>query len=36
MMVGNRQILTESFDPDEVLDLIEHEGGTQVHGFEVT
>jgi fatty-acyl-CoA synthase len=34
MMVGNRQILTEGFDPDEALDLIEQEGGTQVHGFE--
>jgi fatty-acyl-CoA synthase len=34
MMVGNRQVLTETFKPDEVLDLIEGEGGTQVHGFE--
>ena len=34
MMVGNRQVLTETFDPDETLDLIEQEGGTQVHGFE--
>jgi fatty-acyl-CoA synthase len=34
MMVGNRQVLTERFDPDEVLDLIEREGGTQVCGFE--
>ncbi len=34
MMVGNRQVLTETFDPDEALDLIEQEGGTQVHGFE--
>jgi fatty-acyl-CoA synthase len=33
-MVGNRQILTETFDPDEVLDLVEREGATQVHGFE--
>ncbi len=34
MMTGNRQVLTETFDPDEALDLIEREGGTQVHGFE--
>ncbi|MGH7332128.1 MAG: class I adenylate-forming enzyme family protein [Candidatus Rokuibacteriota bacterium] len=34
MMVGNRHVLTQGFDPDEALELIEREGGTQVHGFE--
>ena len=34
LRVGYRQVLTETFDPDEVLDLVEREGGTQLHGFE--
>jgi fatty-acyl-CoA synthase len=34
-MTGARQVLTETFDPDEALDLVEREGGTQVHGFEL-
>ena len=34
MVSGARQVLTETFDPDEVLDLIEHERGTIAHGFE--
>ena len=34
MVTGARQILTETFDPDEVLDLIESEKGTIAHGFE--
>ena len=29
LMVGHRQVLTETFDPDEALDLVEREGGTQ-------
>ncbi|MCY4056721.1 MAG: fatty acid--CoA ligase family protein, partial [Gammaproteobacteria bacterium] len=31
---GARQILTETFDPDESLDLIEREHATIAHGFE--
>ena len=34
MVTGARQVLTATFDPDEVLDLIEREGGTIAHGFE--
>ena len=34
MVTGARQILTETFDPDEVLDLVESEQGTIAHGFE--
>src|SRR5215831_20277674 len=34
MMVGSRQVLTETFEADAALDLVEREGGTQVHGFE--
>ncbi|MCY4012980.1 MAG: AMP-binding protein [Gammaproteobacteria bacterium] len=34
MVSGARQILTETFDPDEVLDLVESEQGTIAHGFE--
>ena len=34
MVTGARQVLTETFDPGEVLDLIEREGGTIAHGFE--
>jgi fatty-acyl-CoA synthase len=35
VMVGSRQVLTETFDADEALDLVEREGGTQIHGFEI-
>ena len=34
MVTGARQILTETFDPHEVLDLIERERATVAHGFE--
>lgn len=34
MTAGYRQVLMESFDPHEALDLVEREGGTQLHGFE--
>ncbi|MYE13636.1 MAG: AMP-binding protein [Gammaproteobacteria bacterium] len=34
MVTGARQILTATFDPDDVLDLIDREGGTVAHGFE--
>ena len=34
MVTGARQILTETFDPEEVLDLIDREGATIAHGFE--
>ncbi|MDE0442226.1 MAG: AMP-binding protein [Gammaproteobacteria bacterium] len=34
MATGARQILTETFDPDESLDLIERERATIAHGFE--
>ncbi len=34
MVAGYRQVLMESFDPGEALDLVEREGGTQLHGFE--
>ena len=34
LMAGYRHVLTETFDPDEALDLIAREGGTQVNGFE--
>jgi fatty-acyl-CoA synthase len=34
MLVGYRQVLTDTFDPDEALDLIEREGVTHVDGFE--
>jgi fatty-acyl-CoA synthase len=34
MLAGHRQVLTEAFDPDEALDLVEREGATQLHGFE--
>ncbi|HET9317706.1 MAG TPA: AMP-binding protein, partial [Vicinamibacteria bacterium] len=34
MLGGHRQVLTEAFDADEALDLVEREGGTQLHGFE--
>ena len=34
MATGARQVLTETFDPDEALDLIERERATIAHGFE--
>jgi len=34
MVTGARQIVTETFDPAEVLDLVERERGSIVHGFE--
>src|SRR2546427_1026285 len=34
MLAGYRQILTDTFDPDEVLDLIEREGATHIDGFD--
>ena len=34
MVTGARQILTATFDPDEVLDLIDRERATVAHGFE--
>ena len=34
MLVGYRQVLTDTFDPDEALDLIEREGVTHIDGFE--
>ena len=34
MLAGHRQVLTETFDADETLDLVESEGATQLHGFE--
>lgn len=33
-LTGACQIVTETFDPDEVLDLAEAEGGTILHGFD--
>ncbi len=34
LLTGARQIITETFDPDECLDLIVQEGVTVMHGFE--
>jgi fatty-acyl-CoA synthase len=34
MMTGARQIVTETFTPDESLDLIESERATIIHGFD--
>ena len=34
MVTGARQVLTETFDPDEALDLVEGERATIAHGFE--
>src|SRR5262249_50439355 len=34
MLVGYRHVLTDTFDPDEALDLIEREGVTHIDGFE--
>jgi fatty-acyl-CoA synthase len=34
MLVGYKQILTDTFDADEALDLIEREGVTHIDGFD--
>ena len=34
LLAGYRQVLTDSFDPDEVLDLVERERATQIDGFD--
>lgn len=34
MIAGCRMVLTETFDPAEVLELIETERGTMIHGFD--
>ena len=34
LITGARQILTETFDADESLDIVEREGVTILHGFE--
>ena len=34
MLAGYRQILTDTFDADEVLDLVEREGVTHIDGFD--
>ena len=34
MLTGYRQILTDSFDPDQALDLVEREGVTHIDGFD--
>ena len=34
MLAGNRQILAETFDPDECLDAVESDGVTLLFGFE--
>lgn len=34
MITGAKQIVTETFDPDQALDLVESEGATLAHGFE--
>jgi fatty-acyl-CoA synthase len=34
MLTGYRQILTDTFDPDEALDLVEREGATHIDGFD--
>ena len=34
MVTGARQVLTEAFDPDESLELIERERATVLHGFD--
>ena len=33
-VAGARQIVTETFDPEECLDLIDRERATMIHGFE--
>jgi fatty-acyl-CoA synthase len=35
MLTGARQVLTETFDPDESLALIERERATVIHGFDM-
>ena len=35
MVTGARQVLTEGFDPDESLDLIQTERATVIHGFDL-
>ena len=34
MLTGYRQILTDTFDPDEALDLVEREGVTHIDAFD--
>jgi fatty-acyl-CoA synthase len=34
MVRGAREVLTETFDPDECLDLLERERATIIHGFD--
>ncbi len=34
VLTGARQVVTETFEPDECLDLVEREGVTIMHGFE--
>ena len=34
LVTGARQVVTETFDPEECLDLIEQEGVSVMHGFE--
>ena len=34
LLTGYRQILTDTFDPDEALDLVEREGVTHIDGFD--
>ena len=34
MVSGARHVITETFDPDEVLDLVERERGTMANGFD--
>jgi fatty-acyl-CoA synthase len=34
MLTGYRQILTDTFDPDAALDLVEREGVTHIDGFD--
>ena len=35
MVTGARQVLTETFDPDESLALVEQERATVLHGFDI-
>jgi len=34
LLIGYRQVLTETFDPDEALDLVERHGVTHLDGFD--
>ena len=34
LVIGYRQVLTETFDPDEALDLVERHGVTHLDGFD--